>query len=307
MKKILLLSVYLLMFPLAAHSTVLINEDFEVPAGDLFGQYNANLSPTAQALYNKGWTVGASCGGGYCTGAIVSKIGHKGTLSNVLRFRYEEGPSSPDPAPGGYETKIAKECAFGPAFCFGQQKEIWERYYLRTEPVPASTPSCAPNCPTTSTTHDVATKQHYFKSLGTPNGASFVTDDMWNSKAMAFAQQMAVDCAPNCPNLYGGIEVTDNAWHCVETHIKINDMGVANGELGIYIDGVPSMVSTNRVIQDATHATAIDYVMFYRQSGGYQWRFEDDYVMSTTRVGCDGSTAPTVDPIPEPPASEPPD
>ena len=275
-----------LLQPLPAQAGVLATQDFEVtPIGDLVGKYNVGNNAAAQALYDTGWLVGAGCPGYYCPGATVSMVGHTGAVSTVLRLRYEVGPAS-DSDGSGLEVKIVKECSFGSAFCIGQQQEVWERYYFMTQPVPADTPACTPNCPTTSSVNDVASKQHYFRALNSPMGATFVTDFMFGSKNMSWAQQLAVDCSPNCPNIYGSITLQDNVWYCIETHIKINDVGSANGALELFVNGVPAISSLNRVIQDANHRDAIDNVFIYRQSGGYQWRFEDDYVLSTTRVGC---------------------
>mgnify|MGYP003382027712 CR=1 FL=1 len=285
----------LVAFP--ARGETLFEEDYEVTPGDID---SSPPSPTTLDLVAKGWGPSGGCPGYYCPGAIVSMQGHDGTETRALRFRYEEGPSS-DSDGTGLEVKLHLECAVNPnsPLCGGGplgHRDIWVRYYYQTQAVPAETPACTPNCPLESSNNLVATKQHYWKSTGEsggPSWGSFVSNFFWGSKEMAWGYQQATDCAFvggifDCPIVYptGGKVIVDNQWYCIEYHWKGNTLSptvMADGVYEQFVDGVQTINEQDRKWDDETHQSKMDYVMIYRQSGGFQWRFEDDFVIGTER------------------------
>lgn len=298
-----LLSVVLLFWPIATRAAPLWSEDFStITPGDIVGQYGTGNNQTMNDSVARGWSGEGACPTYYCPGAVVILPGPAGTPVHALRYRYEEGPDS-DSDGTGLEVKLALETAFFPANPLGVGgglREFYVRYYMQTQPVPPSTPACTPNCPTTSTVNSVATKQHYWRSLGESGGptwGSFVIDYFFGSTELATAYQQATDCPFeggifNCPNLNQNVNhvaIDDGRWYCVEYHWKDNTLTprvLADGVYELWIDGVPVISSTGRLWDDATHQTKLDNFMIYRQSGGFQWRFETDLVIDTQRIGC---------------------
>jgi hypothetical protein len=86
------------------------------------------------------------------------------------------------------------------------------------------------------------------------------------------------------------VPLQDNQWYCIETHLKLNTPGVADGVAEIWIDGVLTFRQTTRNYRDLAHATA-GFTLFkiYRQSAINMYRYEDDYTVSTTRICCGGT------------------
>ena len=175
---------------------------------------------------------------------------------------------------------------------FAAAPEIYARYYYRTEPIPPATQSGYTA---------ITAKQHYLKVDGTsPDGyPNFVINHFWGSRELAFSVQEAFDCppvylgGPGCPNDYGNmasVPLQDNRWYCIEYHIKMNTPNVANGVHEIWVDGVQTFGLTNRIFRDTVHANAaFTELTVYRQGSDDMYRYEDDFVLATTRVGCSGN------------------
>ena len=96
----------------------------------------------------------------------------------------------------------------------------------------------------------------------------------------------------------------DGQWHCYEWRVQLNTTGSSNGVLQFWLDGVLKYSATNVNYG----ATTTDYLRRTslgtgnRNSGSaFQTAWQaiefDDYVLSTTYVGCD-SVAPTPTPSP---------
>jgi hypothetical protein len=95
---------------------------------------------------------------------------------------------------------------------------------------------------------------------------------------------------------YGSYIVPDNKWVCFELHVKLNTPGKSDGLVEFWIDGILKAKKYNINIQDS-----YDYKMnsvlvggWYSNSGknSDQWnyRYIDDLVVSTERIGCGSST-----------------
>ena len=300
----------------------LFSEDFStITPGDIVGYYNTGNPPNSQTmkdLYARGWSGEGYCPAkyGYCPGSVVVMPGPTGTSVHALLYKYEEGPDGPvDTGGTGLEVKLALETGMSPGHINplsvnGGLKEVYVRYYLQTQPVPADTPSCTPNCPTTSTTdynEYGGTKEHYWKSTGESGGPSWgaiVTNYDFGTKDPDIGYEGATDCpfvggVFDCPGSYQNINhvsIQDNHWYCVEYHWKDNTVSpqvLANGDMEEWIDDKLAISSTGRQWDDATHQTALDYFMIYRQAGGYQWRYETDLVIDTKPIPCLDGWTPT--------------
>ena len=95
--------------------------------------------------------------------------------------------------------------------------------------------------------------------------------------------------------------MNNNQWYCVETHHKMNTPNVADGAAEIWIDGVLTVQYTNLNLRDSAHASAaFTHIEIYRQGSDNMYRYEDDYVVATTRIGCSGSPSADITP-PAPP------
>lgn len=102
------------------------------------------------------------------------------------------------------------------------------------------------------------------------------------------------DSTCNYPPNLATVEVNDNQWHCVETHQSLGTSGVANGSLDLYIDGTQTL-HYGSLLMDTNNAP-MRYVRAYAQYGLGD-RYQDDWAVGDTRIGCDGGGEP------EPPAS----
>jgi hypothetical protein len=144
---------------------------------------------------------------------------------------------------------------------------------------------------------------HYYKAVDSYPAP--VEGVMWGSGQMIWgiqveysadicATQPATPQPPGCTlNDYQNrtpVVMQDNYWHCIESHIIVGNattLGVAE----MFVNGTQTASYPHQFIQAGVNdGAAIKYVLFYRQSGGYQWRFETSYVLSTTRVGCGGGS-----------------
>jgi hypothetical protein len=175
--------------------------------------------------------------------------------------------------------------------------EYYERYYYRTEVNTLNNDGTQISpAPTQSVYSYITSKQHYLKTDGSsPDGyPNNVSNHFSGSRELGMSSQGAADClnggcgsTNDTPNLQH-VPLLDNQWYCIETHIKMNTPNVADGNEEIWIDGVQTM-SYPRTFRDGNHATAaLTQVTVYRQASDYMNRYEDDYVLATTRVGCSG-------------------
>src|SRR5262249_22918108 len=86
-------------------------------------------------------------------------------------------------------------------------------------------------------------------------------------------------------------------WYCIETHMKMNDPGQANGILEIFVNGVQALSYQNRtfVASNESPYPGYDFVRFYTQIG-HGIRYIDDLAVGNTRIGCGSSGGDTTPP-----------
>jgi hypothetical protein len=202
------------------------------------------------ALQARGWAL--SCSSSPCTTDLVSSPVHGG--SKALRMMYPPGQDGSD-GNSSYNSHIDRS--------FSGVPEIYERYYVRYENYDPAQASGFAN----------ATKQHYFNTGSLPN---FVSDYEFGDNHINFVNQTASVTT----NLYSNVGTVPSAygvWQCIETHLN-----QTTAEL--WVDGTLTVQYTN-----AVGPAAYNYITVYRQAAVNQIRYEDDYVIATTRIGCSGS------------------
>lgn len=158
---------------------------------------------------------------------------------------------------------------------FTSSPDIWERYYLRYDKIDTGQPSGFTS---------VTAKQHYYNNSTLPD---FVTDFLFGSDEMGLVNQTTTSHL--CPN--GSTDTTCNmdpnvntvhytygVWRCIETH-------ASQTAIDIYVDGVNTLHYTN---PQWVSPSNWDTIAVYRQGADNQYRYEDDFVIATTRVGCAG-------------------
>jgi hypothetical protein len=79
-------------------------------------------------------------------------------------------------------------------------------------------------------------------------------------------------------------------WHCVESHVKLNDAGQSNGTNDLWVDGVLDASRTGLNWVGSFNAYGINAIFLenYWNTGSpaSQDRFMDNFVVSTQRIGC---------------------
>jgi hypothetical protein len=273
-----------------AYAQIVFNESFEVPLGELH-----STGPVVEALKAKGWA-------GFIEGnpadeiaSIVSKTSRTGAASKVLRYRY----GFMETLPQGTDWKNVKLTRFFPGIT-----EMWTRGWYRWEKLDPTRPSkwVSPLL--------ASSKQQYFNpGIGETVGgavefhASWAGNELMTGTATPFSRV--------CPN--GGSDQQCNyypnqtrvamtihnspadrptEWACVEAHWKFNSpVTSANGILELYVNNTLTTRYTNVLFANAPpvppQTNTFRYVQLYRQSAENMFRYEDDFAISTQRVGCD--------------------
>jgi len=132
-----------------------------------------------------------------------------------------------------------------------------------------------------------------------------------------------------CPNLLDDSFVTTNTWYCFEVHIKMNSNQTTNqvddGLAGAWIDGVKVLAHYNLNLDAVIPPGSERTIRLIYNAGGWNcsggsvaaqdgsnqclppnpinyhplmYRWTDNYVVSTQRVGCLGSAPPPGDTMP---------
>lgn len=280
----------LLMGASPARATTLFAEDFEgIQAGDVSGSNQGY-----QDLVAHGWYVSAGCNG-YCSMAIVNAP--TGRTGKVLRYEYREPnmEAIPVPAQDSHNSNLIYTFANG-------LTELYAREYVRFDVDKTGDPSA-----TQSQFFLAGYKHHYIK---VNQGPTYIAGEHFDGDREAgFAQQELADCnavykgGPGCPNLKPTMEhvpFNDGEWHCIEYHVKLNSSDTASdGMLEFWVDNKQTLGSYNRKMWDShfgLEGSKIRSIEVYRQHSSVMYRYEDDLVWSTTRLGdCGGSGAASAD------------
>lgn len=237
---------------------------------------------------NNGWgyTQGA-CGKSPCPYLdITSEAAYAG--SRALKLFYP-----PDSATGTSSQAIYK-------YFSAPVNEAYNRYWYRTvgftyEP-------------------STGTKQIYWRGdgfgTGVPNGGSIFS---FGSREMSMALQgIAGACPPGSSGGTGGtcnlypnqptrMPLADNTWYCIEEHINLGTPGGNNGAVDVWINGIKTVGYANIAILPSTtlgpnnssSLAKLNEHRIYKQAG-IGIKYIDQYMASTTRIGCSGTPPPVV-------------
>ncbi len=118
---------------------------------------------------------------------------------------------------------------------------------------------------------------------GTDNAGSLMTTT-YND----FANLRWLGYAPSATPVFDATHV--GAWYCVEAHVRLNDAGQTNGVFELWINGAPEAARTglNWVGSFADYGINVIYLENYWNAGSpvAQDRYLDNFVVSTSRIGC---------------------
>lgn len=244
-------------------------------AGTLFSE-NYEVS-TVNDLKSRGWDVanGTDLDGTPTMSIVPAPSGRSG---KVLRMQYQ-GVHVDD----NHNAKIG--------ITFPGVPELYERYFVRFDAINPGQPSGFTN---------ITAKQHYWNVGVLPNtGLTF----FWGDDRLGMGSQTNImhpcpngttDVTCNMTANAGTVRMTYGVWHCVEAH-------AGQSSLDLWVDGIQTVHYEKPYWIPAPVWNTI-YV--YRQGADNQYRYEDDFVLSTTRIGCSGSpSTPSGTTNPPPPAS----
>jgi hypothetical protein len=179
-------------------------------------------------------------------------------------------------------------------------EEVYTRFYYRTHAFTYE--------PTTGT------KQFFQENINTPYWYPyFIWENFSGSREMGVAgigvldsTCFGADIFETClyrPNVTH-VPLADDRWYCIETHLKMNTPGVANGVIEMWVDGVQTMNYVRRFRGSLVNGpggnsslTTFGNIRFYRQAG-IGTKYIDLFSVGPTRIGCNGSPPPA--PAPEP-------
>jgi hypothetical protein len=172
--------------------------------------------------------------------------------------------------------------------------EVYTRFYTRTS----------------AFTYEASTGTKRFQqlNLNTPyQYPNFWWENTFGSREMAVIAQVvaencestghpAYDSCPYYPNV-AKVLLNDDRWYCIETHLKMNTPGVADGVIELWVDGAKTMAYSGRKFRGPSVSnpngnssqTNFGAIRIYRQAGvGTMWY--DNFAVGSTRIGCSGST-----------------
>ena len=274
--------IILLLGALPVQAAPIYSEDYEVTVGFING------TQTRTDLATRGW--GVVCSSSPCTSDIWSMAGHTGAMTKAIRMTYA-GTYCRLPGPSCDDSKVSNIYRG-----FAGKGEIYERYWVRYEKVLQSNPSHHVS------DLNVSAGQHYFKSSnvfsavfgfnffdGLRDSPGFMV--RWNIAGICpTSGNMATTCSYP-PNRSGTIIPFDR-WVCVETHQKMNTVemntGMANGVIEVWLNGTLTTQYTNVIYRNnaATSTSQFNFIRVLRQGADNMYRYEDDFVLADTRVGC---------------------
>jgi hypothetical protein len=266
-------------------AATIFSEDYEVTVGFING------TQTRTDLATRGW--GVVCSSSPCTSDIWSMAGHTGAMTKAIRMTYA-GTYCRLPGPVCDDSKVSNIYRG-----FAGKDEIYERYWVRYEKIAQSDPS-----PHVSDLN-VTAVQHYFESSNVFSavfGFNFF-DGLLNSPGFTVRRNLAVTCPTSgsmpmtCsyPQNRSGTIIPFNQWVCVETHQKMNTVvggvGLADGVIEVWLNGTLTTQYTNVIYRTntATSTSKFNFIRVVRHGADNRYRYEDDFVLADTRVGCSGA------------------
>ena len=131
-------------------------------------------------------------------------------------------------------------------------------------------------------------------------GPNFYVNVMWGNGQLVVAMQYMADSNYEGVNFYQnrGTALTfqSGMWYCIEAQAKLNTPGRADGLFRVWIDDELKLEYVNRALRGPTPTspsrstaqwTFLDVASHYGESPPQtQFRWHDDLVISTQRIGC---------------------
>ena len=169
-------------------------------------------------------------------------------------------------------------------------EEVYTRFYYRTS----------------NFTYEATTGTKHFQQQDSTYGApSFWWRNHYGSRELGVSSQVEASICANGLGPYDGcnyspnvasVPLNDNQWYCIETHIKMNTPGVANGVLELWVNGLLTMQYLDRTFRGTevkgpignSSQAHFDHVSIYVQAG-FGIMYYDLFAVGSTRIGCVGS------------------
>jgi len=257
--------------PNAPSTGILIQEDYEVTE--------------MKGLEAKGWIYTYNPGRPPSMDIVSSPV-HSG--SGALRMTHREGNGKPSPTGNGVVLDDLNNAKIGRRYT--PVEEAFTRYYVRYEAVDPSQPSLFVD------QYNASAKQHYFN----PGGADPISPCFgfaWSgnlASSPGFAVQRPFEAmgprGKGVTSLYhlnkSSMDMPFNEWVCVETQQKFNTPGIADGILRVWLNDTLTLEYTDVTFRnEATASSRLRTLQIYRQGAINMYRYEDDFVMATHRIG----------------------
>ena len=273
-----LIATLVCLLPQSSAAIVYWDEDFESP---LWTGSNANpwdtgaCDPTGVSQFPNG-----------CNPLISTDVAHSGTrvLKGIYRGTDIEGSGA----------WIDRAHPVG--------IEVFTRFWYRTHAFTYWAPS---------------ETKHFYHSSNATSGLYpiFLTGNPFGSRELAFWGGNVAEACPTGGGPYDAcwyypnaakIPLADDRWYCLESHVKMNTPGVADGVLELWVDGVQTLNYQNRTFRGTqvlgpnnnSSTAKFDFIRIYVQHGD-GLMYYDQFAAGSTRIGC-GSAAPAA---PTPPAT----
>jgi hypothetical protein len=178
--------------------------------------------------------------------------------------------------------------------------DLWTRTYYRT----------------TAFTYDSIGTKHFNVGPGNNIRPDFWLMHIGSDRKFLLQAQIPAEACPSGPSnphgndqpydfcMYfenvGSVTINDNQWYCIETHLKMNTPGVADGIVQLWVDGVQTINFTNRVLRGTavsgpggnSSQAQFTLLQLYVQHGIGDL-FYDKFAVGNTRIGCTGPPPPT--------------
>ena len=215
------------------------------------------------------WDTG-SCGGSPqdgCNPVISTDVAHSGTHSLKGNYLCPGAENGITPCGAFYDRQHTPT------------NEIWTRFYSYTVNFVNS---------------PVETKRFFHKSGNSPSNV--LVDHWWGSRSggLSTERQVITSLAPcnagdDACIYYSNVAskpLNDGQWYCIESHVKNNTAGQANGTIEMWVDGTQTVGYYNRELFGGPNPIPqYSALRIYVQSG-YGLMYYDDFAVGDTRIGC---------------------
>lgn len=189
-----------------------------------------------------------------------------------------------------YTVTPSSACGGSVARMFPPVDDFYQRIYFRMS-------GAGPN-PTSSGVFRVASTvfTKMMKGEGTAATNGLIPRHWWTmgccgSKNFGISEERVPVNPTNTTVEVSSITFLDNRWYCIETQVKMNDVGIANGIARAWVDGVQVLNDTDVLWRNSGMDTVAKWNQFglFRQVGeGNIWY--DRAAVGDTRIGCIGAT-----------------